>query len=504
MIFNKFIKILILFKLFKTNKFLKYITPVAGGILGGISISSYLWIMFMPISLSILWSGFDRKYSNFLWGFFLIFISHYWLLYLHPLTWLGFSWITSILISNIILIFCSLLGGFFVLLWGLAGNKIISKNDIFSKKYTFVFMRVTLVALLWALGEVFISQTSFLWIGIGESLIPGDLYLAGLARLIGSSGVCFIIIFLGFWIFFIYERLKRKVNFNKVFFIGIATFFFLHLIGGYLIIPDNFRNSLYPIAIWQTNIPTREKLFQNNQKTNDQIFVEQDKALSNDAQLLVVPEGTLKTNFNFQEPSKINTLIGGFRVEKNNIRNSLLAFKEGDKFYSHFIDKYRLVPLGEKIPMIFHKFLNLSSLGGIEPGNQKRIFEWDNSPPFAAIICFEITDGLRIKDAVQDGSKFILAIANLDPYPSRIFNQYLSLVRMRSIENNIDTVISSNTGPSGLVRNDGRIDTLMESNKEGNEVVYTNLLNKKTFYTRYGIWPLMITFIFLSIYFGNC
>ena len=139
-------------------------------------------------------------------------------------------------------------------------------------------------------------------------------------------------------------------------------------------------------------------------------------------------------------------------------------------------------------------------MGGIEPGNQKRFFEWDNSPPFAAIICFEITDGLRIKDAVQDGSKFILAIANLDPYPSRIFNQYLSLVRMRSIENNIDTVISSNTGPSGLVRNDGRIDTLMESNKEGNEVVYTHLLDKKTFYTRYGIWPLMITFIFLSIY----
>ena len=93
-----------------------------------------------------------------------------------------------------------------------------------------------------------------------------------------------------------------------------------------------------------------------------------------------------------------------------------------------------------------------------------------------------------------------MAIANLDPYPSRIFNQYLSLVRMRSIENNIDTVIASNTGPSGLIRNDGRIDKLMESNKENNEVVYTNLLNKKTFYTKYGILPLVITFIFLSIY----
>jgi len=353
---------------------------------------------------------------------------------------------------------------------------------------------------LWSFGEVIASQTPFFWIGIGESLIPGDLYLAGLARLIGSPGVCFIVIFLGFWIFFIYERWKRKLNVNKIFFVGIVIILFLHLIGGFLIKPDNVRNSLYPVAIWQTNIPTREKLFKDNQKTSKKIITEQNKALSRDAQLLVIPEGTLKTNFHFQEPSKINTLIGGFRIEKNSIRNSLLAFKEGDKFYSDFVDKYRLVPLGERIPMIFHKFLNLSSLGGIEPGNKERYFVWGNSPPMATIICYEITDGLRIKNAVQDGSKFILAIANLDPYPSKIFDQYLSLVRMRSIENNIDTIIASNTGPSGLIRNDGRIDKLIESNKEDNEVVYTKLLNKKTIYTHYGIWPLLITFIFLLIY----
>ena len=500
MIFNKFIKILILLKLFKTNKFLKYITPVTGGLMGGLSISSYFWIIFMPISLSILWSGFDRKYSNFCWGFSFILISHYWLLYLHPLTWLGFSWISSILISNIILIFCSLLGGFFVISWGLIGSKIIPKNDIFSQKNHIVFVKVAYLCLFWALGEVLISQTSFLWIGIGESLIPGDLYLAGLARLIGSPGVCFLVVFLGFWIFFIYERWKRKLNFNKVFFVGIVIIVCLHLIGGYLIHPDKARNSLYPIAIWQTNIPTREKFVHNNQKINDQILVEQNKALSEDAKLLVVPEGTLKTNFYFQEPSKIDTLIGGFRVEKNSIRNALLAFKKGDKFYSHFIDKYRLVPLGERVPLIFNKFLNLSSFGGIERGSEGRYFEWENSPPFAAIICYEITDGLKIKDAVKNGSKFILAIANLDPYPSRIFNQYLSLVRMRSIENNIDTVIASNTGPSGLIRNDGRIDKLMESKKEDNVVVYIDLLNKKTFYTNYGIFPLLITFTLVSIY----
>ena len=69
-----------------------------------------------------------------------------------------------------------------------------------------------------------------------------------------------------------------------------------------------------------------------------------------------------------------------------------------------------------------------------------------------------------------------------------------------TLEREAETIIASNTGPSGLIRNDGRIDKLMESNKADNEVVYTYMSNKKTFYTNYGLWPLIITFIFLSIY----
>ncbi len=487
-------------KIFKSNKFLKYLTPITGGIIGGISISSYLWLIFMPISISILWSGFDKKYSNFLWGFSLVLISHYWLLYLHPLTWLGFSWISSILISNIILFFCALIGGFYVSLWGLVGSKLMAKEHIFSKKETSIFMKVALISLLWAFGEVTLSQTPFLWIGIGESLIPGDLYLAGLARLIGSPGVCFISILWGFWIFFIFEKWKRKLNYKKVFISGISILVFLHLIGGHLI-QSKPRESLYPISVWQTNIPTREKLSRDYQKTNDQILGEQEKALNMDAKLLVAPEGTLKTNFVLLSPSKIDTLIGGFRKEKNTIRNSLLAFKAGDNYYSDFIDKYRLVPFGERIPKMFSKFFfTLSSLGSIEPGNYSRYFEWKNSPPFAAVICYEITDGLQIRNAVREGSKFILAIANLDPYPPRIFDQYLSLIRMRSIENNIDSIIASNTGPSGLIRNDGRIDQLLESEAEKNEVFNLNLLDKTTFYNHYGLIPLIITFFSIYIY----
>ena len=454
----------------------------------------------MPISLSILWSGFEKQYSNFLWGFTFILISHYWLLHLHPLTWLGFSWVSSILISNIIWLFCSLLGGLLVVLWGLIGSSVVFKQNIFSLTEKQIYTRVVLMSLIWGFGEQFLSQTSFLWIGVGESLIPGDIYFAGLAKIIGVTGVCSLELLIGFWIFYIFMKCKSKLKFHKVLFLGLLCILFLHIIGSFLILPT-VRNDVYPIAIWQTNIPTREKLFLSNKQITNQILIAQERALSQNARLLVAPEGTLKRNFTFQEQSKINTLIGGFRVEKNNIRNSLLAFKKGDKSYSKYIDKYRLVPLGEWIPNLFNKIpLDLSSMGELEAGNHQRYFDLENIPPFAASICYEITDGLGIRAAINDGAKFILGIANLDPYPSKIFDQYLSLARMRSIENNIDTVIASNTGPSGLIRNDGRIEKIFDLNLEKNEVVHVNLLNQKSLYCSYGLVPLILVFIIIIIY----
>ena len=64
----------------------------------------------MPISLFILWKGSERRIANFWWGFFFILISHSWLYDLHPLTWLGFSWLASLIIAILILLFCAFFG----------------------------------------------------------------------------------------------------------------------------------------------------------------------------------------------------------------------------------------------------------------------------------------------------------------------------------------------------------------------------------------------------------
>ena len=473
----------------------QYFYPCLGGILGGVSVATYYWMIFMPISLFILWKGSKRRIANFWWGFFFILISHSWLYDLHPLTWLGFSWLASLVTTISILLFCSVTGGLLVYLWGLLVQRILWKEDVFKIKSLPLAVKVFFLSLTWGVGELILSQTPFFWIGLGESLIPGDIYLAGLARWIGASGLCAVQILIGFWIFLIHGRWIRKLHFKKTFIFGLMVILFLHLFGA-LKTPLK-RNYEYPVAIWQTNIPTREKLKIGDEFIKEKLSIAQKYALANKAKLLVAPEGTLSNNFYLVKSSEVNTLAGGFRNFNNEVRSSLVGFQIGDQFSTSFIDKNRLVPLGEKIPRFLDNFSRgLSSVGGLQPGSDSRFFDSKFTPPLAVAICYEISDGLKIRKAVNSGAKLIITVANLDPYPTKLYNQFLSLSRLRSIENKKDNLIVSNTGPSGLVSDDGKIIELLDLNVEQNKIVFPNFSSEKTFHTKFGDKPILLLLLF--------
>ncbi len=472
----------------------QYFYPCLGGILGGISVSTHFWLIFMPMSLFILWKESERKIANFWWGFFFVLISHSWLYDLHPLTWLGFSWLTSLISTISILLFCSFLGGALVYLWGMLVEMILWKEDIFKMKILPLTIKVYFLSLTWGVGELILSQTPLFWIGLGESLVTGDIYLAGLARWIGASGLCVLQILIGFWIFLSHGRWRRKIHFGKTFIFGLLVIIFLHLLGG-LTNPIE-RNYEYPVAIWQTNISTREKLKISDEFIKEKQSSAQKYALANKAKLLVTPEGTLSSDFYLAKGSKVNMLAGGFRNSNNELRSSLLGFQIGDQSFTSFIDKNRLVPLGEKIPKFLENFSRgLSAVGGVKPGSDSRFFDPKFTPPLAVAICYEISDGLKIRKAINSGAKLILTAANLDPYPTKLYDQFLSLARLRSIENKKDNLIVSNTGPSGLVGDDGKIIQLLDLNAERNEMVFPNFSSEKTFYTKFGDKPILLLFV---------
>ena len=59
-------------------------------------------------------------------------------------------------------------------------------------------------------------------------------------------------------------------------------------------------------------------------------------------------------------------------------------------------------------------------------------------------------------------------------------------------------MIVSNTGPSGLIADDGSVIKLFEPNTEQNGIVNPNFSNERTFYTKYGERPLLFLFILLG------
>jgi apolipoprotein N-acyltransferase len=116
-----------------------------------------------------------------------------------------------------------------------------------------------------------------------------------------------------------------------------------------------------------------------------------------------------------------------------------------------WVDKHRLVPLGEWVPFSgLLRWSGLSAVGGVQPGPPSRLL----ARPGGAIgvaICYEIADGVALADAARAGAGWLLASANLDPYPASLHAQFTALARLRALETGRWLVSAANTGPSLVV-----------------------------------------------------
>lgn len=360
------------------------------------------------------------------------------------------------------------------------------------------FIYAVLLSTIWGLSEELLSRGPLFWMGVGPSLLPQDRYLAGLARWIGSGGLASIHLLVGWWIWQLSIAFQTKKKFKKFILLGFAYFSLAHLIG-FILLLDSPIDSSEKVAMWQTNIPIRQKFSQQEinalpSKVNRALT----DAIEMNASFLIAPEGTLPLDRSKIRDFPINFLSGGFRKINGSLRSSLLVFNPGKESFSDVLDKFRLVPLGEWIPVLPNFLKNgLSAVGGVESGNPSRLLDWEG-PTFAGVICYELSNGKAIAKAVNQGAKWILVIANLDPYPLSLQRQFLSMSQLRSIETSKNLISVSNTGPTSLIKNNGRIDTLLKPNKELVQLVDLELNGKKTIYTYTSDFP-MITATLVSL-----
>ena len=475
------------------KKYWAFFFGTSGGLLAGVGLSQG-GFLFTLLALAFLWASKGFPTAGCLWGGGATLFSHRWLLALHPLTWLGIPEWLSLPIAVLIWLSCGMFGALLVGCWCFLGNTSFF-NKTAQPSIQQQFLVAFALALIWALIEVCLTKSPMFWVGLSVSFLPQDRWLVGLARWIGAGGVVTVQLLMGWWLWQLGVAKVRGDLFLRLLAWGSFVVLLIHFLGWQLISNDQF-SSTKRIALWQTNIPTREKFTTLQLKRlpeSIQEALEQAEKLNSD--FLVAPEGTMQAGQRLASPSPIPFLTGGFRWIDSKQRSALLVFREGETKFKEVIDKYRLVPLGEwlpSLPGITPK--GLSFVGGLEPGKASRLLRW-NGPPVGVAICYELSDGNALAKATMRGAEWILSIANLDPYPLSLQKQFIALAQLRSIELARDVITVANTGPTSLVLSSGEFISLIPPFKNDVASIDVHLSNKISGYARWKELPLITSLI---------
>jgi apolipoprotein N-acyltransferase len=211
---------------------------------------------------------------------------------------------------------------------------------------------------------------------------------------------------------------------------------------------------------------------------------------------VLLPEGALGLEPELAAPVPVELISGGFRWQEVNgapqQRSALLRMAPGEQLASSWLDKHRLVPLGEWVPLAgLGRWSGLSAVGGIEPGAASRLLPRPGGA-IAGAICYELSDGSALAAASREGAGWLLASANLDPYPALLQQQFQALAQLRAIETGRWLVSAANTGPSLLVNARGRVVDSLPAGRPATGVFAVPRLQALTPYDRWGEAPLLL------------
>lgn len=465
----------------------------AAGLLAGVALPPLGWPWLLWPAVAVLWgllapsrgSAAHAAGTGGAWGLAAVLVSHRWLLWLHPLDWIGVPGPLSLPICLALWLACGLAGGALVgtwawLVWRLDGRRCST---------------ALLMAALWGLTEVTLSRGPLFWLGLGASALPGDRALAGLARFGGAGLLAAVQLLIGWGLWRLVEAKGRPLRTATL---TVALVLAAHLLGLALLhnaSPTGGERERW--LVLQPAIPTRQKFLpEQQQRLLRQLAAAQRQALLPDGTAvpitgLLLPEGALALGQPLPVPATVEVLSGGFRVEGLEQRSSVLRFEPGEWRASSWIDKHRVVPLGEWVPLAnLWRWSGLSAVGGIEPGPASRLFRRPGGA-VAVAICYEISDGGALAAASRDGATWLLATANLDPYPAMLQAQFRALAGLRAIEADRWLISSANTGPSLVMDPRGRLVEQLPADRPIAGMLTVQQRSTVTPYGRWGEAPLL-------------
>lgn len=462
------------------------VAAAAAGLLAGLALPPLGWPLLIWPALAVLWAlaaapltAPAAAAAALLWGLLAVLSSHRWLLWLHPLDWIGVPAPLSLPLCLLLWLACGLAGGTLTALWLLLVRRLQPRR----------VSTALLAAALWGLAEVGLGRGPLFWIGLGVSALPGDRALAGIGALAGAGAIACLQLLIGWclWRSFAPAPQRLRWALGGILLVGLA-----HL-GGLAALaaasPDTGPQE--QLVVLQPAIPTRLKFAAAQQLDLLRQLADAQRRAPAAAASLLLPEGALALDQPLPERLGPEVLSGGFRRQGEQQRSALLRFAPGDPQPSGWLDKHRLVPLGEWVPLAgLARWSGLSAVGGLEPGAASRLLPRP-AGPIGVAICYELADGTGLAAAARDGARWLLASANLDPYPPLLQQQFTALAQLRAIETGRWLVSAANTGPSLVVDAAGRLRQQLPAGRRQLGLMSLQQRRRLTPYDRWGELPLL-------------
>ncbi|MBF2078473.1 MAG: apolipoprotein N-acyltransferase [Synechococcales cyanobacterium T60_A2020_003] len=467
------------------------------------------WIALIPFWVLVVSTPVQNRKCTLLyatlWGMGYHGIAISWITGLHPLTWLGMSWITSVIVTAFCWVFITLWGTATTVLWAWGMGRISRLQGITA------WVRVLAGTALWCSLEWLLTLTPLNWTSLSYTQSPGNLWAVHLGQLSGPLTVTAAIVACNGLLAEAWMQWRNRADrLRPLLLSALVLVISVHGLGAWLASRplQDVDAAKLTIGMIQGNVPTRIKLSAEGGRRAIASYNRGYLELANQqVDAVLTPEGAIPFLWDvYRETSssitraiateRIPAWLGTFVSQGTTYTQSLLSLDQQGVIVGRY-DKIKLVPLGEYIPLRSILGGLIDRLSPIEavmiPGSEHQQFE----TPFGRAIgsiCYESAYPNYFRAQAAQGGQFILTASNLDPYSEVLMMQHQAHDIMRAIETDRWVARATNTGYSGFVDPHGRV--VWRSHPLTYETHAETIYRRQTqtLYVRWGNWltPVLI------------
>ncbi|NHC36936.1 apolipoprotein N-acyltransferase [Scytonema millei] len=472
-----------------------------------------------------------------LWGIGYHGVALFWITGIHPMTWMGVPWLSSLAIALFCWIFITLWGVALVATWSISMRALLNWKiptfksplpNVKAQKTLCAFaplrdkipihlIRLSIGVAFWCGLESLWSAGPLWWSSLSYTQSPHNLPILHLGQLSGASAVTAAIVavnglFAEAWIAVVGAHSRAPVQGSrKTLVLCLLPFTFcllLHLLGYSLYSSPLAQppDTALRVGIVQGNVPNKIKLYPEGFRKAIEGYTTGYQTLADrGVDAVLTPEGALpfrwhdvqRTSFYSAVKERgVVAWLGLFGDKEGGYTNSIFTLLSNGQIFSRY-DKSKLVPIGEYVP--FQEILGgiISRLSPLDEhqlaGAPNQLFD----TPFGRAIvgiCYESAFPERFRYQAAAGGQFILSPSNDAHYSAAMPAQHHALDIMRAIETDRWAVRAVNTGYSAFVDPHGK--TVWISGHDTYETHAETIYRRqtKTLYVQWGDWltPLSI------------